>query len=115
RAHPICMFASCLSNATATPESYTLSLHELFRSHIGFSRCHQWGKNRASLAERNDGYPTPVNLRKDISVIPMCKRFIIIPSQCQRSEEHTSELQSRENLVCRLLLEKKNAQQKNLN
>src|SRR5690606_40486571 len=28
-------------------------------------------------------------------------------SSC-RSEEHTSELQSRENLVCRLLLEKKN-------
>src|SRR5690606_41424335 len=26
-------------------------------------------------------------------------------SACQRSEEHTSELQSRENLVCRLLLE----------
>src|SRR5690606_41995798 len=26
---------------------------------------------------------------------------------CYRSEEHTSELQSRENLVCRLLLEKK--------
>src|SRR5690606_41855750 len=31
------------------------------------------------------------------------------PSRCcSRSEEHTSELQSRENLVCRLLLEKKN-------
>src|SRR5690606_39808065 len=28
-------------------------------------------------------------------------------SWCRRSEEHTSELQSRENLVCRLLLEKK--------
>src|SRR5436309_10422469 len=28
-----------------------------------------------------------------------------------RSEEHTSELQSRENLVCRLLLEKKNTKQ----
>src|SRR5690606_39283466 len=28
--------------------------------------------------------------------------------QVERSEEHTSELQSRENLVCRLLLEKKN-------
>src|SRR2546429_1959909 len=27
---------------------------------------------------------------------------------CQRSEEHTSELQSRLHLVCRLLLEKKN-------
>src|SRR5690606_40688762 len=30
-----------------------------------------------------------------------------LPRQAQRSEEHTSELQSRENLVCRLLLEKK--------
>src|SRR5690606_40817675 len=30
------------------------------------------------------------------------------PQQRLRSEEHTSELQSRENLVCRLLLEKKN-------
>src|SRR5690606_40745358 len=30
-----------------------------------------------------------------------------------RSEEHTSELQSRENLVCRLLLEKKKKQKKN--
>src|SRR5690606_40256290 len=29
----------------------------------------------------------------------------------ERSEEHTSELQSRENLVCRLLLEKKNKTQ----
>src|SRR5690606_39722711 len=30
--------------------------------------------------------------------------------ESQRSEEHTSELQSRENLVCRLLLEKKKKQ-----
>src|SRR5690606_41826191 len=30
------------------------------------------------------------------------------PGERRRSEEHTSELQSRENLVCRLLLEKKN-------
>src|SRR5690606_40713788 len=30
-----------------------------------------------------------------------------------RSEEHTSELQSRENLVCRLLLEKKKKKTKN--
>src|SRR5690606_40441455 len=29
------------------------------------------------------------------------------PPRAPRSEEHTSELQSRENLVCRLLLEKK--------
>src|SRR5256885_8510366 len=32
----------------------------------------------------------------------------ILPSGCLRSEEHTSELQSPCNLVCRLLLEKKN-------
>src|SRR5690606_42019516 len=32
-----------------------------------------------------------------------------VAEQFQRSEEHTSELQSRENLVCRLLLEKKNS------
>src|SRR5690606_39445149 len=31
-----------------------------------------------------------------------------LAAQLPRSEEHTSELQSRENLVCRLLLEKKN-------
>src|SRR5690606_40557955 len=33
------------------------------------------------------------------------RRFIM--RRARRSEEHTSELQSRENLVCRLLLEKK--------
>src|SRR5207302_5378298 len=31
----------------------------------------------------------------------------LLQRQAERSEEHTSELQSRENLVCRLLLEKK--------
>src|SRR5207302_2722933 len=39
---------------------------------------------------------------------PKAKR---IPKGMARSEEHTSELQSRENLVCRLLLEKKNKKQ----
>src|SRR5947209_17089607 len=34
---------------------------------------------------------------------PLCRR-------CGRSEEHTSELQSRQYLVCRLLLEKKNSE-----
>src|SRR5690606_22436084 len=37
------------------------------------------------------------------------KGMFVHPGQvATRSEEHTSELQSRENLVCRLLLEKKN-------
>src|SRR5215203_7322652 len=34
------------------------------------------------------------------------------PTPCRRSEEHTSELQSRQYLVCRLLLEKKKKKQK---
>src|SRR2546422_8099369 len=36
------------------------------------------------------------------------------PSHLERSEEHTSELQSRLHIVCRLLLEKKNGDPKNL-
>src|SRR5207247_8828619 len=35
-------------------------------------------------------------------------RLALRPRGCRRSEEHTSELQSRVDLVCRLLLEKKN-------
>src|SRR5688572_32363714 len=35
-------------------------------------------------------------------------RFLPPESVAKRSEEHTSELQSQSNLVCRLLLEKKN-------
>src|SRR5688572_31594582 len=34
--------------------------------------------------------------------------FMVLGEICTRSEEHTSELQSQSNLVCRLLLEKKN-------
>src|SRR5437016_7098719 len=41
----------------------------------------------------------------------ICRRFLILPISLEtrplRSEEHTSELQSLTNLVCRLLLEKK--------
>src|SRR5436309_8000263 len=37
----------------------------------------------------------------------------MIPFNTLRSEEHTSELQSRENLVCRLLLEKKKNKRNN--
>src|SRR5258706_1496312 len=36
------------------------------------------------------------------------KRFVELETFGERSEEHTSELQSLTNLVCRLLLEKKN-------
>src|SRR5690606_41153731 len=40
------------------------------------------------------------------------KEFIVYESSFSEIEEHTSELQSRENLVCRLLLEKKKKKKK---
>src|SRR5256885_13086053 len=40
-----------------------------------------------------------------------CASGVLILGACQRSEEHTSELQSPCNLVCRLLLEKKKRSQ----
>src|SRR5690606_39817789 len=53
----------------------------------------------------------PAASRKHQGTQPHCwhlNGYRACPSDAQRSEEHTSELQSRENLVCRLLLEKKN-------
>src|SRR5690606_41096016 len=47
---------------------------------------------------------------------PGSKRYIkkeLLKRNILRSEEHTSEVQSRENLVCRLLLEKKNNKSNN--
>src|SRR2546430_12098328 len=38
---------------------------------------------------------------------PPCGRACVSVARATRSEEHTSELQSQSNLVCRLLLEKK--------
>src|SRR2546421_9644809 len=64
-------------NDTATTEIYTLSLPTLFRSPIINCGC----TARARAMARRCRWP--------------------------RSEEHTSELQSRSDLVCRLLLEKK--------
>src|SRR2546421_7880832 len=55
--------------------------------------------------------------RKRSSTIPACPQLGVIRncsptkvSTARRSEEHTSELQSRSDLVCRLLLEKKKKQ-----
>src|SRR5258706_7751183 len=50
--------------------------------------------------------PTPTRARRGFSRFrPADRRLCGI--RCHRSEEHTSELQSLTNLVCRLLLEKK--------
>src|SRR2546421_3651399 len=47
----------------------------------------------------------------DCASMQSCRGCELEP-ECCRSEEHTSELQSRSDLVCRLLLEKKKNKQK---
>src|SRR6202171_3013205 len=81
--HDTGLFISCTDlfffNDTATTEIYTLSLHDALPIFSGSAVCGSaW--DACALIE------SPVSLR---------------------SEEHTSELQSPEYLVCRLLLEKK--------
>src|SRR2546430_12591972 len=49
---------------------------------------------------------TPVHFGGTTIAVPLERRFFTM-----RSEEHTSELQSQSNLVCRLLLEKKKKKQ----
>src|SRR5688572_33503724 len=91
-------------NDTATTEIYTLSLHDA----LPISRA------AASSAGRR-ARPTPALARRARSLhcsLPRCWRTARSSSlrapPPARSEEHTSELQSQSNLVCRLLLEKKN-------
>src|SRR6266702_8260180 len=67
-------------NATATTEIYTLSLHD------ALPISSPWLTGCASRTTATAGTRS---------------------MRCTRSEEHTSELQSRGHLVCRLLLEKK--------
>src|SRR5438034_10611472 len=79
--------SSFFSNATATTEIYTLSLHD-------------------ALPIFNSILNLPARLRAT-------RNCTGTDSAVSRSEEHTSELQSHSDLVCRLLLEKK--KRKNLN
>src|SRR3712207_8846965 len=90
-------------NDTATTEIYTLSLHDALPICAKTVSVHGVSPfERVSLAE-------PVRLRTaevrgDTPGGPLIRP---LPARV-RSEEHTSELQSRQYLVCRLLLEKKN-------
>src|SRR2546427_3539341 len=87
-------------NDTATTEIYTLSLHDALPiSRRRRSRTPEPGRCGRHPADGGGASASPPGLaarRKDAG----CHR----PA---RSEEHTSELQSQSNLVCRLLLEKK--------
>src|SRR3712207_7221709 len=90
-------------NDTATTEIYTLSLHDALP--ISETCSPAQGDGCASSGEGYSPRPPyrPAGFDQPLLVL-----------QCyqergrSRSEEHTSELQSRQYLVCRLLLEKKN-------
>src|SRR5689334_24588125 len=79
-----CFLLFFFFNATATTEIYTLSLHDALPIY---------------LIGAGDGRPCLARL------LARC-RLAGLPGG-ERSEEHTSELQSQFHLVCRLLLEKK--------
>src|SRR3712207_8550653 len=93
-------------NDTATTEIYTLSLHD------ALPICSSSTPWRRSVASRSALAARPA--RWDSSRWRRCRTCSDRPSTggcsgapSSRSEEHTSELQSRQYLVCRLLLEKK--------
>src|SRR3712207_7682579 len=83
------------------PRSTLFPYTTLFRSN---GRSPSW---RDSAASSRPGERDP---KKGAGQIPLGKRHAMIEEATMehpRSEEHTSELQSRQYLVCRLLLEKK--------
>src|SRR2546422_8249432 len=89
------LFLFFFFNDTATTEIYTLSLHDALPiSPPRAARSHPAGQRSPAPLSRT--FPGAGRRRR---------------SPPPRSEEHTSELQSRLHLVCRLLLEKKKKQQ----
>src|SRR3712207_8986468 len=90
------MYMCFFFNDTATTEIYTLSLHDALP--ISLPEI-SW------LLTRTEPLPP----RRTNAAMPSGSDGVGSPdsSSVVRSEEHTSELQSRQYLVCRLLLEKK--------
>src|SRR5688572_31802773 len=81
-------------NDTATTEIYTLSLHDALPISVAANDSH---RNDRSVSMDPQSHVS----RHGAYLCRPCDRLR------RRSEEHTSELQSQSNLVCRLLLEKK--------
>src|SRR2546422_10155792 len=88
-------------NDTATTEIYTLSLHDA----LPISAVVKDGAVPISLLEAG---PLGIGWLRPTALFSLEG----LDSISHRSEEHTSELQSRLHLVCRLLLEKKKKKKK---
>src|SRR5690606_12240683 len=103
------------SSASATTTIYTLSLHDALPICVGGGAAADGNDGRLEAGQAGDdvGLDTAklllAQFREDIvdgfprSFLDQRVGIEIIVAQLLRSEEHTSELQSRENLVCRLL------------
>src|SRR5260370_17565882 len=92
-------------NDTATTEIYTLSLHDALPIYlIEYENWHHVisQHNPADCASRG----IPAAELRDLELWWNGPHWQSSKSRSSRSEEHTSELQSHLNLVCRLLLEK---------
>src|SRR5690606_41714849 len=88
------------STDSATPAISTLSLHDALPISLWSSE----GTAAGSIHIISQTWPSG-SARLRLYMKPRSWTGLM---SAVRSEEHTSELQSRENLVCRLLLEKKN-------
>src|SRR5690606_40779461 len=95
-----------LRTCTARSEIYTLSLHDALPIYTTFSaRSGSSVSCFYGIVSSVPGQSCLLLLTLMVSkTLSLCRA---LQTSSLRSEEHTSELQSRENLVCRLLLEKK--------
>src|SRR5258708_22560780 len=94
-------------NDTATTEIYTLSLHDA----LPICTLRRHGRLRDSLDSYLTSYELEPATLRSAAMLGDTYEQVGRPDLA-RSEEHTSELQSPDHLVCRLLLEKKNLLQK---
>src|SRR5206468_12437175 len=97
-------------DAPATSELYTLSLHDALPiSVLAPLRVVALAEHPAEVLERElgvDGHDPLADGDGGVHLLARAEGMLGRPV-LTRSEEHTSELQSRSDLVCRLLLEKK--------
>src|SRR5690349_25123609 len=94
-------------NDTATTEIYTLSLHDALPICITMM-LRNYGEEWETWPARWSGLPGAGSCHEMLLGCPLSECCVTF----MRSEEHTSELQSRRDLVCRLLLEKKKEKKK---
>src|SRR3712207_7161930 len=97
-------------NDTATTEIYTLSLHDALPICAEGNPARQDARARHARlagASRRAACGHPPDRRGWLPGAALLLDRLGAGGRAGRSEEHTSELQSRQYLVCRLLLEKK--------